>query len=305
VLVAVLGVGGVGGFFGAKLARYYGFQGGVKIAFIARGEHLRQIKNRGLKAVTVTESFVAAPEIATDDPESIGIIDLLLFCVKTYDLEMGARMLEKNLVPESTVLPLMNGVDNTTRLTAILPDCKVLNGCVYVSSHIVMPGVVQQVGGPGQILFGPEDGDTRPFIHIEEILKKAGISTELKSNINDIVWEKYIFLSPMAAVTSLYGEPFGVVLETRERRDLLERMIQEVVRIAKAKGITVAEGIIEITLKRASSFPPQAKSSMQLDFEKGKRTELESLVGYPVKTGADLGMEMPLYRMVYSELKRR
>ncbi|MFH1242079.1 MAG: 2-dehydropantoate 2-reductase [Pseudomonadota bacterium] len=303
MLVAVLGVGGVGGFFGAKLARYYGSQKDVKIAFIARGEHLRQIKNRGLEAVTVTGSFVAAPQIATEDPESIGIVDLLLFCVKTYDLEIGARMLEKNLGPQSTVLPLMNGVDNTARLTAILPDCKLLNGCAYVSSHIVMPGVVQQVGGPGQLLFGPEDGNTRPFIHIEKILKKAGINTELKSDINDIVWEKYIFLSPMAAVTSLYGEPFGVVLEKGERRDLLEGLIQEVVRIAK--GITVAEDIMEITLKRASSFPPKTKSSMQLDFEKGKRTELESLIGYPMKTGEDLGVETPLYRMVYSELKRR
>ncbi len=302
--IAVLGLGGVGGFFGGKLAYHYSSTKDVQVAFIARGEHLKKIIKQGLRVITVDGNFVANPDKATDDPEKLGAIDLILFCVKGYDLESGARAAVKNLGKQSVAIPLLNGVDNAARLTSLLPDCQVLNGCVYLSSQIVEPGVVQQVGGPGQLLFGPKDGNTRPFAGVEQLLREAGIRAELKPNIDEIVWEKYIFISPMAGATSLFVEPLGVILEKEDYRELLMGLIREVVQLAREKGVGIAEDIVERTIKTASSFPPQTKSSMQLDFEKGKRTELETLVGYVVKAAQDLDLDLPHYRMVYSKLRQ-
>jgi 2-dehydropantoate 2-reductase len=232
-------------------------------------------------------------------------MDLVIICVKTYGLERCMRILEKNVEEKTVLLPLLNGVDNAERIKSFFPQGKTLNGCVYISTHIVSPGVVQQVGGSGQLFFGTEHDDIEAFMKLEETLTNAGIKAELKANIDEVVWEKYIFISPLASVTTLFGEPFGTVMDRKESRDLTEGLIKEVEQIARTKGIGLAEDIVDATLVKVSAFPYETKSSMQVDYEKGKKTEIEAFTGYVVRCGEELGVDIPLHRMVYDKLKER
>ena len=303
--IAVVGIGGVGGYYGGKLAQYYNSQSDMEVVFIARGEHLAQIRKHGLKLLTTEGNLTAMPAIATDNPKELGSMDLVLICVKTYGLERCMRILEKNVEEKTVLLPLLNGVDNAERIKSFFPHSKILNGCVYISTHIVSPGVVQQVSGSCQLFFGPEHDDIEAFMKLEETLTNAGIKTELKANIDEIIWEKYIFISPLASVTTLFGEPFGTVMDRKESRDLTEGLIKEVEQIARTKGIGLAEDIVDATLVKVSAFPYGTKSSMQVDCEKGKKTEIEAFTGYVVRCGEELGVDIPLHRMVYDKLKER
>ena len=303
--IAVVGIGGVGGYYGGKLAQYYNPQSDIEVVFIARGEHLAQIRKHGLKLLTTEGNLTATPAIATDNPEKLGSMDLVIICVKTYGLERCLRILEKNVEEKTVLLPLLNGVDNAERIKSFFPQGKTLNGCAYISTHIVSPGVVQQVGGSCQLFFGPEHDDIEAFIKVEETLTHAGIKAELKANIDEIIWDKYIFISPLASVTTLIGEPFGTVMDRKESRDLTEGLIKEVEQIARTKGIGLAEDIVDATLVKINAFPYDTKSSMQVDCEKGKKTEIEAFTGYVVRCGEELGVDIPLHRMVYDKLKER
>ena len=214
--IAIAGIGGVGGYYGGQLARYYDPGGDVAVAFIARGRHLAAIRKRGLS-----------------------------------------------------------------------------------------PGIVRHVGGSCRLFFGPEHGDIPSFTKIEQMLKNAGIKAELRENIDEIVWEKYIFISPLASVTALLGEPFGAVMEKKASRELAEGLIKEVERIARAKTVKMAEDIVELTLENVNSFPYETKSSMQVDCENGKQAEIEAFTGYIVRSGEELQVDVPLHRMVYGKLKAR
>jgi 2-dehydropantoate 2-reductase len=302
--IAIVGVGGVGGYFGAKLAHHYASHRDTQVIFIARGEHLERIEEDGLEVGTVEGDYRVKPDGATDNPKDLGVLDLILLAVKGYDLESGARLIIQNLGDQSVVIPLLNGVDNAERLRSLLPGGRILNGCVYVSAHLLKPGVVQQVGGPCRLLFGPEDGETEAFRDIEKILQDAGIKAELQSDIRAAVWEKYMFISPFACVSSLYNRPLGGILEFGETRDLLRGLMRELESVCDGQGVQVPENIVEISMEKASQFPYETKSSMQLDCEKGKNTELDLFAGYVVNSGAALGIDVPLYRMAYEKLKK-
>jgi 2-dehydropantoate 2-reductase len=303
--IAVLGIGGVGGYYGGKLAHYWTSQANVKVIFVARGQHLEQIQKHGLKLVTKEGDFTVTPSIATANPEGLGPFDLVIFCVKSYDLETSREIFRNNFNERTVFLPLLNGVDNAEKLRSFFRKGRVLNGCVYISAHIVAPGVVEQTGGSCQLFFGSEDGNIKDYLEIEHILVDAGIKAELKPNIEEVIWEKYIFISPLASVTSLLGEPFGVVMEKKESRDVTEGLVRELERIARAKGVNLVKNIVDITLDKVRAFPYKTKSSMQVDFEKGRKTEIEAFTGYGVKTARELGVDIPLHQMVYQKLKER
>jgi 2-dehydropantoate 2-reductase len=303
--IAIVGIGGVGGYYGGKLARYYAPQSDMEIIFIARGEHMAQIQKHGLKILTTEGDLTATPAIVTDTPQNLGPMDLVIICVKTYGLERCMRMLAKNVEEKTVLLSLLNGVNNAERIKTFFPKSKTLNGCVYLSSHIVSPGVVQQVSGSCQLFFGPDHDDIKAYMELEETLTNAGIKAQVKPNIDEVVWEKYIFISPLASVTTLFGEPFGTVMDRKESRDLTEGLIKEVEQIARIKGIGLGDDIVDATLAKVSAFPYETKSSMQVDCEKGNKTEIEAFTGYIVRCGEELGVNIPLHRMVYDKLKER
>ncbi|MEA1971530.1 MAG: 2-dehydropantoate 2-reductase, partial [Thermodesulfobacteriota bacterium] len=293
------------GYYGGKLALKYASSDNHQIFFIARGEHLDKIRNDGLKLITTEGDFTATPSLATDNPKELGPLDLILFCVKGYGLENAARMITGNLHSNTVTIPLLNGVDSVERLKAILRQGNILNGCVYISTRIVRPGVIQQTGGSCNLLFGPESGSVEPYKKIETLLKNADIKAELSEDITVGAWSKYLFVGPLAGITSLLEKPFGAIMENKEHRIMLEEMMKEVKSIADAKGIPLPENIIEQSLEVTSNFPYETKSSMQLDFEKGRETELETFTGYIIKSGKASGIKTPLHDKIYSELKNR
>ena len=301
--IAVIGMGGVGGAFGGRLAvRYEGSVSLHQVVFIARGEHLMAIQEIGLNLITPDGIFLSRPYLATDDPKMAGEFDLVLFAVKSYGLEEAARAIAGNIHDQTVIIPLLNGVDITERLQGILPRGEFLHGTVYVSAFIESPGVVRQVSPAGRLIFGPADGDVAKYRKIDKVFLDAGIISELTADPKAALWTKFIFICPAASVTSLTRKSFGAVMDDSEAREMLTGMIGEVERIARAKGIGLPEDIAAATLAKVRQFPPQTKTSLQLDFEKGRPTEIDIFTGFIVRAGRELGIATPLHDRVYEAL---
>ena len=304
--IGIIGIGGVGGYYGGKLALKYTGRSKHEVLFYARGAHLAAIRRDGLKLVTVDGEFIVRPAQATDNPAEMGPLDLAIFCTKSYGLEDAARAIAGNLSSDSIVLPLLNGVDITDRLRTVLPRGTVLYGGVFISSAIQGPGVVKQMGGTGQLFFGPADpADVEKFRPIETLLQEAGIKAELSAEPLLPLWTKYIFIGPMAGVTSLTGKPFGEVLGSPDDRVLVEGMMKEIEAVARKKGVNFPADIVQASLGKAAAFAPATKTSMQLDYERGNPTELDIFIAYMVKAGKAFGIPVPLHRKVYAELMMR
>jgi 2-dehydropantoate 2-reductase len=303
--IAVVGLGGVGGYFGGKLARKYAGSPEHTVVFIARGEHLAAIRRDGLLLKTVEGECRVTPDLATDRAADAGHCDLVLFCVKEYGLEAAAAGLGPLLHDNTIILPVLNGVDIAERLRSIIPRGVVLSGCVYISAFIEAPGVVCQVGGTCQLVFGPDDGKSDAYLPLQALLKQAGIKAELSQDIAVPLWTKYLFVSPMAGVTSLMGQCFGDVMADAKGWVMARGLMVEVERLARAKGINLPPDSVERGIATVERFPPATKSSMQLDFERGRRTELELFIGFAIRAGRSLGVPMPLHEELYAALIAR
>ena len=301
--IAVVGIGGIGGYYGGMLARYYGDQGDTEVVFMARGDHLKEIQSKGLRLVTAQEAFTVMPHTATDNPKEFGLFDLVLFCVKAYDLDESAALLKDNVSDHTVVITLLNGVDNAARLKAVFPEAQVLNGCVYLSAFIVEPGMVRQAGGSCKLFFGKENGEHNDYLNIENILKQAGIDATYSNDITTIVWEKYLFISPLASATSYHGKTLGELLKNSESKKLLAGLMREVELVARHQDVPLPKDICNMSLERVSSFPEDTKTSLQLDFERGKKTELDTFTGYILKYAETHGISTPLHKKVYDSLK--
>jgi 2-dehydropantoate 2-reductase len=303
--IVFVGLGGVGGYYGGKAAR--AFEGGEehKVMFLCRGEHLRAITDKGLKVLAQDEEFLARPFLATDDPEKIGTADLVVFAVKGYDLRAAALAAAPVVGLETAVLPLLNGVNSPEILAETLPPCRLLNGCVYISARIEGPGIVRQTGGSRKLFFGPVSGSREMFLPAEGMLRKSGIDASLVEDVNEAVWTKFIFMAPFAGVTSLFGRTFGEVLAGQDSQPMLEGMMREIQSLSVMKGIPLPADIVELSLAKGVAFPPDTKSSMQLDCEKGRRTEIETFLGFVVREGERLGSDVHLTRGIYDALRMR
>jgi len=302
--VAVVGIGGVGGYYGAKLANAFPPGSGHDVLFYCRGAHLDAIRSHGLKLVAREGEFVAHPALATDDAAALGSVDVAVFAVKGYSLPDAARKLRPAIGPSTVVIPLGNGVDNDEVLTRELGTGRVLNGGVYISTHIEEPGVVVQTGGSCKLFFGPVDGETAPYREVEAMFKGAGIDATLSDHILRDVWSKFIFIDASSGVTSLHGATIGAVLSTPELKTLLKGLMGEVRDLGTRLDVGLPPGIVEQAIERAGAFPPDTKTSMQLDVEKKTKTELDTMLGYVVRKGHELGVPVPLHEQVYDALSR-
>lgn len=303
--IAIVGIGGVGGYYGGLLAKRYFDDEDVEIVFIARGDHLEQIKKNGLNLITEKETFAVRPDLATDNPTDCGIFDCVIFCVKAYGLEESAKLLSPFINENTVVISLLNGVDNADRLSAVLNKGKIFNGCVYIGSHIVRPGVVQQAGSLNQLFFGSKSDDKKEAKHIENILKKANIDAQYRTDIENIVWEKYVLISAFATATTFLDETMRGVIDSEKGKRLLDDLLTEVLRVAEAKRIELPKNIRKEIIAKVSTFPPEIKTSMQMDSEKGNQTELETFTGYIVHEAGKHGISVPAYKRIYAALKKQ
>ena len=296
---AVMGPGGVGGYFGARLAA-----DGNEVAFFARGAHREAMRRDGLRALSAKGDLHIARPILPDSPADFGLCDVVLFCVKLWDIESAAEAIRPLLAHDTAVVPFQNGVIVADTLARILGPQFVLGGVAQIAAAIERPGVIRHGGTMARVIFGERDG-TRTW-RVEGLLSAclgAGIEAKLSEDIEREVWDKFVFLAPLAGATALYRCPVGGVLAEPERRASFEAMVREAVAVGRAKGIALAPDAAERTIGFAGSLPADMKTSMLNDLEQGRRLELPWLSGEVVRLGRELGVPTPAHAEVCAALE--
>lgn len=304
--IAVVGIGGVGGYYGGKLAQRFAADDKYEVIFVARGDHKNRIEKEGLLLEQGEESETIHPTTVTDDPATIGLTDLILFCVKSYSLAQVAEQFAQSIKPDTVLLPLLNGVESIEYLQQRFRDAQVLWGCVYIISSIKAPGVVQVQGKYNRLVWGNSKLPPQTLESINRLFDEAGINHEqYGQEVETKVWEKFSFISPVASLTSLTHQSMGSIMGQEALKVQLQELMQELVLVAKTKGINLPEEMVERNLAVVVKLPQEATSSMEGDFASGHRTELENLTGYIVREAEKHGIAVPKYEQVYRELKKQ
>ena len=297
--IAVVGAGGVGGGFGAALAK-----AGADVVFIARGAHLAAMKSEGLKVQGGRGETHLVPTRATDDPASIGQVDIVLFCVKLWDVESAGQHIRPLIGPDTAVIPLQNGIDAAERLIPILGPDAVMGGVAQISASIVGPGRIQQVGSFMRMIFGELDGKRRK--RAEDFLAlclKAGFDATLSEQILTELWMKFILLASNASIMALARQPIGRLRDDPDLRPIFIAAYRETIDVGRARGVELPADALEKILDFTGHAPPAMKPSMALDLERGNRLELPWLGGKVVELGHKLGVPTPTHSLMYAMLK--
>ena len=297
--IAVVGAGGVGGGFGAALAK-----AGADVTFIARGAHLAAMKSRGLKVQGPRGDTHLVPTRATDDPAEIGKVDIVLFCVKLWDVESAGAHIKPLIGPDTAVIPLQNGIDAAERLIPILGERAVMGGVAQISASITAPGVIQQVGTFMRMIFGEFDG--KPSQRAKDFLAlclKAGFDATLSEQIQTELWMKFILLASNASIMALARQPIGRLRDDPDLRPIFLAAWQETIDVGRARGVALPADALDKILDFTSHAPPAMKASMALDLDRGNRLELPWLGGKVAELGRQLGIPTPTHSMMYAMLK--
>lgn len=296
--VAVMGAGAVGGYFGGRLAL-----AGHEVHFVARGEHLRALQAEGLRVRSARGDFHVRVH-ATGDPREVGPVDLLLFTVKTYDLEAAAEAARPMVGPQTLVLPLQNGVDAPDYLAEVYGVDRVLGGSCKIEVTVAAPGVIEHPSPLASIAFGELSGGLSPRVErLREVFQAAGgAEVEASPDIRRVLWEKLIFLATLSAFTTATGLPIGPVREHPPTRELLARMLGEVTAVARAEGIALPDDHPDRVLAFILGLPGTMKSSMQRDRERGRRLEVEAIQGAVVRRARRHGIPVPVTETLYAIL---
>jgi 2-dehydropantoate 2-reductase len=297
--IAIVGTGGVGGGYGAALAK-----AGADVTFIARGAHLAAMKSAGLKVLSPRGDIHLVPTQATDNPAEIGKVDVVLFCVKLWDVESAGERIKPLVGPGTAVIPLQNGIDAHERLLPILGSNAVMGGVAQLSASITAPGTITQVGTFMRMVFGELDG--RRSQRAEDFLAlclKAGFEAMLSEAILTELWMKFILLASNAGMMSLSRQAIGSLRDDPDMLPIFRAAYQEVADVGRAKGVTLPADAIERILQATMHFPPSMKASMALDLDRGNRLEVPWLSGKVAELGRQLNIATPTHSMMYAMLK--
>src|SRR5215213_3340396 len=301
--IAVVGIGGVGGYVGGKMAARFEDSETVEIVLAARGANEQAIRAGGLKLITTQGEQLVKPKLAAIT--QLGEPDLILLCTKEYDLEETVAVLKESLAERTAILSLLNGVDTRERIARILPETEIWQGCIYIISRLVSPGVVEESGNVCLVYFGDGKEPDEKLQFVETLFQKAGIDAHLTRDIDAQMWEKFVFISALAASTSYLNASIGEILENPEHKKLHRDLVTEIKQVARAKNIGISEEAIEQKIDKLDKIPFAATSSMHTDFSHGKRAELQSLVGYVVEQARALNVPTPVYDKVYDALTKK
>lgn len=297
--VGVVGVGGVGGYFGGLLA----MSGNVDIHFLARGKHLQVIEEEGLTLVSNDKSTTIFVH-ATSEPQDIGYVDLILFCVKSYDTEYAARSMEPMVSPDTIILTLQNGLDNVEKIAKFYDLSQIMAGTAYIESRMASPGVILHRGNPGRIVFGELNGEiTDRAKRILDLFLGAKIDATLTDRIQQILWEKFLLICAIHGVCTVSRSSIGQVLACEETRDFIKGVMEEVKQVADKKHINLPEDIVERSMIIAESYDRAFRPSMLRDLEWKQPLEIDALNGLVVRMGHEVGVNTPLNFAIYSTLK--
>ena len=291
--IAVLGSGGIGGYYGALLAK-----AGHDVTFIARGAHLEAMQRRGLTVRTPAGEFTI-PVTAVADTSALGPVDLVLFSVKAYDTETAARTLTPLMAPDTAVITFQNGLDNVEAIASVVGSEAVLAGAVYVALQLVSPGVILRTGGEGKVVLGELSGPlTERTQRIASAFLQSNIPHQVSTEINRVLWEKFLFIAGVGGVTALARSGIGALLASPEGRTLLTASCAEIAAVAEATGPPLQHDAVDSVIKQASALPPQWRSSMARDLDEGRRLEVQALSGAVVRRGLAHGIPTPVHQTI-------
>jgi len=296
--IGILGIGGIGGFVGAPLAKKYK-DSETKIIFICRSETKKAIQNEGLLFESKGETTTIFPDLVSDNPTEIGILDVLILTSKSYSIKDVLSTYKDCINEKTIIITLQNVVNAKEIIRETLPEAgQIMEGCIYVASNVKQAGHVQHVGGPGKIFVGGKEN-----IPLIELLTAGGLDITYVENINKILWKKYLFVAPVAGITSAYKVTFGQLLEDENLMHILENMMIEIQSLAKKNNINLTNEDIETSKDLLTKFPFESKSSLQLDFENDNQTEKQFLVDYVIENAKKYGIETPFYNGVNEKIK--
>jgi len=296
--IAVMGAGGVGGYFGGRLA-----QAGNEVTFIARGNHLAALRAKGL-TLRSSAGETRIPVKAVEDPADAGSADVVLFAVKLWDTESAAERIRPLVARGGVVIPFQNGVESIERLGAVLGRERVMGGAAYIAARIGEPGVIMQTGQMARLRIGavvPAQRAAAQEFHAA--CAKAGVNAELADDIVRVLWEKFVLLAPLAGVTTVSRSRIGVVRADPDLRWLLESAMRETWDVGRRRGVALADDQVAATMKMADGLPAEMTSSMHGDLEAGGRLEAPWLAGAVARMAHELGIEAPANRAIFAALK--
>jgi len=297
--IAVMGAGGVGGYFGARLAR-----AGHAVTFIARGRHLAAMRERGLAVNSANGDLRLATPAVTDTPVTVGPVDGVLFAVKLWDTESAAEAIRPLVAAGGVVIPFQNGVGSIERIGAVLGAQHVMGGVAQIAATIAEPGVIAHTGTMARLRFGPVLPAQRPAAEtLLAACKGAGIDAELVPDIRLALWEKFVFLAAFSGLTSVARQPIGVLRGDPDLRTALEAAMREAWMVGRAKHVALSDDFVAQQMRFADGLPAEMKSSMLNDLNAGGRLEAPWLSGAVARMAAELGVPAPVHATLYAVLK--
>ncbi|MGQ0524385.1 MAG: ketopantoate reductase family protein [Betaproteobacteria bacterium] len=296
--IAIMGSGGVGGYFGARLA-----QSGCDVSFIARGTHLAAIREHGLKVESQLGDIHLPGVKVTEDPRTIGPVDLVLFSVKLRDTEAAAQSIRPLFGPDTGIVSFQNGVQKDDILRGVFGDRPVMGGVAYIATAIGRPGVIKHTGTLQRLVFGEYDGQRsgRAEAFLAACLK-GGIDAQLSDDIRRQIWEKFVFLVALSGTTTTMRRPIGPIRENPQTRRFLLDIMREAVKVGRAHGVALPEDYADQRLAFCDSLPEDMTSSMHHDLERGNPLEVQWLSGGVVQLGEKAGIPTPANRAVWDIL---
>jgi len=296
--VAVFGVGGVGGYFGGRLA-----EAGEQVTFIARGQHLRAIQENGLRVDSVKGDFHIYPARAVENPQESGAVDVVLLGVKAWQVPEAAEALRLLIGAGTCVVPLQNGVEAPTQLAAVLGSAHVLGGMCKISAYIAAPGHIRHVGIEPYIAFGELDNRSSARVErLREALGRAGVNAEIPGDIHATMWEKFLFIAAISGVGAVTRAPIGVVREQPGTRQMIIAAMHEIEAVARAHGVGLSKDVVTRSMAFVDSLPPSVTASMQRDIMAGLPSELASQNGAVVRLGRAVDVPTPVNAFLYHSL---
>ncbi|WP_312992215.1 2-dehydropantoate 2-reductase [Chryseobacterium flavum] len=306
--IIVVGLGGVGGYFGFKINQANEASKKYNVSFVARGETYEKVKKNGLILLSPEHSRPQThPDAILQNISDIKNPDLVLICVKEYDLENVCRQLLQVINENTILLPMMNGADIYDRIRKIIPEHMILPTCIYVASHIKEKGMVEHKGKAGKMIIGRDPQHFSDNVDwIVDLLKESQIDFDFKDNSLTDIWTKFIFIASFGLVTAKYNSSIGAVCTNEQQRNEATEIMKEIKQIADKKEIYLQEDIIDKTFEKASTFPFETPTSLQLDINSGKKeNELELFAGAVLKYGSETGIDTPFTQKIYTEIKAK
>jgi 2-dehydropantoate 2-reductase len=297
--IAIFGVGAVGGYFGGRLA-----QAGEDVVFIARGDHLKAIRNSGLRVDSVNGNFVIQPAQASDTPAGVGYVDAILVGVKIWQIPQAAEAMRPMVGSETFVVPLQNGVEAPMQLAKVLGTEHVLGGLCRIIGYIVTPGHIRHAGIDPYIAFGEMDGHGSQRVQrLRSAFSRAtGVIVDTPSDVRLAMWQKFLLIASWGGLGAVTRAPIGVIRSQPETRQMLQQSLCEIHAVAVAHRVPLPDRAIAETLEFIDTLPPHGTASMQRDIIEGRPSELAALSGAVVRLGREAGVEVPLHTFIYHSL---